>query len=49
MLLLTMPQEAGPTNDADADPDADADAVDTTLHADDLKPFERGPEITEVR
>lgn len=41
MLLLTLPEQAA-TADADADDD-------TTPHADDLKPFERGPEITEVR
>ena len=45
MLLLTLPEQAGPAPDADTDTDAD----DTTPHADDLKPFERGPEITEVR
>lgn len=43
MLLLTLPEQAGPA------PDPDTTADDTTLHADDLKPFERGPEITEVR
>ena len=48
MLLLTLPEqpdtEPDPADDAAAD-----DAPDTTPHADDLKPFERGPEITEIR
>jgi hypothetical protein len=43
MLVLTLPEQAQPTDDTVADGD------DTTPHADDLKPFERGPEITEVR
>ena len=42
MLVLTLPEQPQPDEDA-------ADAHDTTPHADDLKPFERGPEITEVR
>jgi hypothetical protein len=41
MLLLTLPEQAA----ADADPEA----PDQSQHVDDLKPFERGPEITEVR
>lgn len=52
MLTLTLPQqvqeqadEAGEATDAGAD-DSDSD---NPRRADDLKPFERGPEITEVR
>ncbi len=55
MLTLTLPQqvqeqadeagEAGAATDAGAD-DSDSD---NPRRADDLKPFERGPEITEVR
>jgi hypothetical protein len=41
MLPLTLPEQPQ-ADDADA-------AADATPHADDLKPFERGPEITEVR
>jgi hypothetical protein len=43
MLVLTLPEQPQPAQD-----DA-TQAHDTTPHADDLKPFERGPEITEVR
>ncbi|MEO5981966.1 MAG: DUF3710 domain-containing protein [Pedococcus sp.] len=54
MLTLTLPAQPDAAEaDADANADADAEvadgAADTTVHADDLKPFERGPEITEVR
>jgi hypothetical protein len=43
MLSLTLPAQA------DADTEPDEDDADPTVHSDDLKPFERGPEITEVR
>jgi hypothetical protein len=43
MLVLTLPEQPLPTEDVVTD------GHDTTPHADDLKPFERGPEITEVR
>ncbi|MEP6856613.1 MAG: DUF3710 domain-containing protein [Pedococcus sp.] len=54
MLTLTLPAQPDAAEaDANANADADAEvadgAADTTVHADDLKPFERGPEITEVR
>ena len=42
MLVLTLPEQPQPDEDA-------TEGHDTTPHADDLKPFERGPEITEVR
>jgi hypothetical protein len=43
MLLLTLPQQAGDEQGGEQEtPDAGP-------RADDLKPFERGPEITEVR
>ena len=46
MLMLTLPVQP----DAEGDPDADAsEDTDPAVHTDDLKPFERGPEITEVR
>jgi hypothetical protein len=43
MLVLRLPDEASvPSEDLpDAEPGPE--------HADDLRPFERGPEITEVR
>ncbi|MGB7817943.1 MAG: DUF3710 domain-containing protein [Ornithinibacter sp.] len=45
LLALSLPRDAEPTAAADADADADDDgAADTELN-----PFERGPEITEVR
>ena len=52
MLTLTLPVQ--PDADGDADAEADAEAQEsqdagTAVHTDDLKPFERGPEITEVR
>ena len=43
MLTLTLPRTA------DAAPEEEADAADGPPRAEDLKPFERGPEITEVR
>ncbi|KQU70284.1 DUF3710 domain-containing protein [Phycicoccus sp. Root101] len=48
MLTLTLPVQPDAESDGDVDPEASEDA-DTTVHTDDLKPFERGPEITEVR
>ncbi|WP_406830477.1 DUF3710 domain-containing protein [Pedococcus sp. KACC 23699] len=46
MLTLTLPVQP----DAEgADGEASQDDADTTVRADDLSPFERGPEITEVR
>ena len=48
MLSLTLPVQ--PDADAADDADADADgAGQTPVRSGDLKPFERGPEITEVR
>lgn len=46
MLPLKMPVNA---RDAAQEPEADADTSDTAADKDDFKPFERGPEITEVR
>ncbi len=47
LLPLTLPQDAHPEHaDDTADADADADAADDEPT---LDPFERGPEITEVR
>jgi hypothetical protein len=40
MLALTLPQQVEP---------APSDEADEAVSADDLKPFERGPEITEIR
>jgi hypothetical protein len=44
LLPLRLPQEV-----ADAQAEAEGDPEGTTRSADDLNPFERGPEITEVR
>jgi hypothetical protein len=41
MLVLKLPEEMAPEEPADEEQ--------TPQRADDLKPFERGPEITEVR
>jgi hypothetical protein len=49
MLVLTLPQQAAEAGEAaEADGQA-ADAAPGPTRVDDLKPFERGPEITEVR
>ena len=55
MLLLKLPEQvevpesdAGQANGAPSDPEG-AGAHTASGHVDDLKPFERGPEITEVR
>jgi hypothetical protein len=46
LLELTLPAEAEETAGEDADADADADDESGDQ---DFNPFERGPEITEVR
>ncbi len=47
VLPLTLPQQASATDEDGEVPQDEADPE--TRHPDDLKPFERGPEITEVR
>ncbi|WP_270889168.1 DUF3710 domain-containing protein [Pedococcus sp. 5OH_020] len=45
MLMLTLPEQAqAPVDAGEAD-----DGAHHHVHADDLRPFERGPEITEIR
>jgi len=48
MLPLQIPQDIQDQAEAQA-AEAEALAQDATETADDFKPFERGPEITEVR
>jgi len=51
VLPLTLPQEAqdaGPGDLPQTEAGDDGASSDAT-HLDDLKPFDRGPEITEVR
>ncbi|MDQ2755546.1 MAG: DUF3710 domain-containing protein [Actinomycetota bacterium] len=50
VLPLTLPQDAQQEGAGEAPHDEAADEVGTDgTHLDDLKPFDRGPEITEVR
>jgi hypothetical protein len=54
MLLLKLPDEVQTPQDHDHDHEHDHDhaapgRTGSASHVDDLKPFERGPEITEVR
>lgn len=51
MLSLALPVQPDADADADANAETDAneDAAGTGVRSGDLKPFERGPEITEVR
>lgn len=49
MLALTLPVQPEAQGEADADGEATDSGDAAPVHTDDLKPFERGPEITEVR
>ena len=49
MLALTLPVQPDAQGEADADGEATDSGDAAPVHTDDLKPFERGPEITEVR
>ena len=50
LLALRLPDQPGPGGqDSSDDEPADEDLADHAPSLDDLKPFERGPEITEIR